>query len=162
MKRISYLFLTGLIAISCSSIKTSMDYDNTVDFASYKTYQFDDNVQQMPLNDLNRRRVIAAVESELQKKGFTNASSPDVIVNIVVNSHQESTTYANTNYYGGGGYRRGWGGGMSSTTISTSTYQVGTVFIDIIDAKSNYMVWQGLPSGSAKTFKGHPPCPVVS
>ncbi len=147
MKRIFLFLIFPIFLFSCESIKITMDYDNTVDFSRYKTYKFEDNVQSLPLNDLNKRRMIKAVEDQLTEKGFSKSEDPDVYVDLVISSREQQETYATTNYYGGG-YRYGRGGGFSSTNVSTITYTVGTIFIDIIDAKKKQLVWQGRGEGT--------------
>ena len=47
-------------------------------------------------------------------------------------------------YYGYGmGYPYGWGSGFTTTRINYNTYTDGTLFIDMIDAKTKRLVWQG-------------------
>ena len=147
MKYLFLITLSSLFLFSCESIKVTMDYDNTVDFSKYKTYQLDHNVEELPLNDLNKTRLLNAVKSQMQEKGFSESDEPDVFVDLVLTAQQEQNTYANTNYYGGG-YRYGRGGGFSTTDVNTVTYVVGTLFIDLIDAKEEKLVWQGRGEGT--------------
>ena len=57
--------------------------------------------------------------------------------------------------YGYGGYyghgpAYGWGGGMSTshTTYSEYDYVVGTLIIDIYDAKEKKLVWESVAKGT--------------
>lgn len=146
MKRIIvFLFLPFLF--SCESIKITTDYDKTVDFSNYKTYKFDNRVDELPLNDLNKKRLLDAIETNMSAKGFKKSDTPDLLVDIVITARQEQNTYATTNYYGGG-YRYRYGGGMSTTNVNTETYTVGTLFIDFIDAEKKVLVWQGRGEGT--------------
>jgi hypothetical protein len=148
MKRLAiYLFIL-IIAASCSSIKVSSDFDSTAGFSSYKTYAFTPEAQKMEgLNDLNRNRLLTAVETELAAKGFSKTdNNPDVLIDLQLKGEQKQTaTATNSGGYGGYGYgyRYGWGGGFSTTTINYDTYVDGTLFVDMIDAKKNQLVWQG-------------------
>ena len=45
--------------------------------------------------------------------------------------------------YGPGWY---WGGGMGTTTTQVRTYTVGTLIVDIWDAKAKQLVWRGIAS----------------
>ena len=56
MKKILYLISFVVIAASCATIQTSSDFDKTVDFASYKTYNFTGEALALPVDDLNRSR----------------------------------------------------------------------------------------------------------
>ena len=98
------------------------------------------------INELNRKRLITAVENELGLKGFTKSETPDVLIDMNIVSKTVQTATANTTgsggYYGAG-YRYGYGGGFSTTTINYDSYEEGTLFVDMIDASSNKLVWQG-------------------
>jgi Domain of unknown function (DUF4136) len=139
------LFLAGLLVItaSCSSVKVSSDYDKTAGFASYKTYAFTPEALSIPLDDINRNRLLNAIETELAAKGFTKAeNNPDVLIDLTIKGEQKQTaTATNTGGYGYGRY--GYGGGFSTTTINYDTYVDGTLFIDMIDAAKKQLVWQG-------------------
>jgi hypothetical protein len=144
MKKVSLLLLIMIIATSCSSVKVSSDFDKSAGFAAYKTYSFTEEAKNLPLDDLNKNRIITAVESELGLKGFTKTeSNPDVLIDLKLKGEQKQTATANTSGGYGYGYRYGWGGGFSTTTINYDTYVDGTLFVDMIDAKKNQLVWQG-------------------
>jgi hypothetical protein len=147
MTRVLILVSILIAAASCSTIKVSSDFDRTAGFASYKTYAFTSEAQNLPLDDINRNRVLNAIESELALKGFTKTSAtPDVLIDVNIKAVQQTTATASTTgtggYYGRG-YRYGYGGGFSTTTINYDTYTDGTMFIDMIDAKKQQLVWQG-------------------
>jgi hypothetical protein len=145
MKKVVFLFIIMIAAAACSSVKVSSDFDKAASFASYKTYSFTDEALTLPLDDLNKNRLIAAVEAELAAKGFTKKEgSSDVLININIKAEkkQTATAYSSGGYGYGYGYRYGgWGGG--TTTINYDTYTDGTLFIDMIDASKKQLVWQG-------------------
>jgi len=148
MKKLFFLTIVLITAVSCSSVKISSDFDKTAGFSSYKTYTFTENALALQgINDLNRNRLLSAIETELTGKGFTKSeNNPDVLIDIQLKGEQKQTaTATSTGGYGGYGYgyRYGWGGGFSTTTINYDTYVDGTLFIDMIDAKKNQLVWQG-------------------
>ena len=142
MKRLFFPILILFLLSSCASVKVSTDFDKTAPFASYKTYQFAPEVATLPIGDLNRSRLTSAIETELAAKGFTKADKPDVVINVKIHAKEMQTATANTTG-GYGGYRYGRGGGFSTTTINYDSYTEGTVFIDMIDAAKNQLVWQG-------------------
>jgi len=143
MKKLLFLACILVITASCSSVKVSSDFDKTAGFASYKTYAFTPEALGLPLDDINRNRVLGAIETELAAKGFTkNETSPDVLIDVTIKGEQKQTaTATNTGGYGYGRY--GYGGGFSTTTINYDTYVDGTMFIDMIDASKKQLVWQG-------------------
>ena len=128
---------------ACSSVTVSSDYDRDANFASYKTYAFTPEASQLPVGDINRKRIMDAVSSELALKGFTPSDQPDVLIDLKITAQQKETaTATNTGGYGAGyGYR--WGGGFSTTTINVEQYVEGTLFVDMIDNSKKQLVWQG-------------------
>jgi hypothetical protein len=147
MKKIFYLLLVVFTAFSCSTIKISSDFDKTASFSSYKTYAFTPETQNLPVNDINKSRILGAIDAELAAKGFTKSDHPDVWIDVTIKAQNVQTATASTDYYGSG-YRYRWGGGFSSTTINYDTYTEGTMFVDMIDASKKQLVWQGRGTGT--------------
>lgn len=144
MKNSILIVFLGVLASSCSSIKVSSDFDREADFASYKTYAFTKEALELPINELNRKRLIDAISNELAAKGFTKSDQADVWIDLVVSTEQkQSATATSSPGYYGAGYRYGWGGGFSTTTINVENYVEGTLFVDMIDASKKQLVWQG-------------------
>ena len=146
MKQVITLFLILAFA-ACGSLKVSYDYDKQADFSKYKTYKFSEESLKLPIQQLNRDRIITAVESELAAKGFTKAeSNADMLVDLNVKAEQRTeATATNTGggMYGGYGMRYGYGGGYSTTQISYDKYIDGTLFVSFVDNASQKITWQG-------------------
>lgn len=148
MKKLILLLVSGLLAASCSSVKVSSDFDREADFASYKTYAFTKEAGELPIDDINRKRIMDAVSAELAGKGFQKSDQPDVWIDLnLLTARRQSATATSTPMYGPG-YRYGWGGGFSTTTINVDNYVEGTLFVDMIDASKKQMVWQGRAMGT--------------
>jgi len=47
---------------------------------------------------------------------------------------------------GGWGWRRGWGGGFGGSTTFVNDYKVGTLVVDIFDARTKQAIWHGTAS----------------
>ncbi|RZK38695.1 MAG: DUF4136 domain-containing protein, partial [Pedobacter sp.] len=108
LKMLMLLFTIGIVMAGCSSLRTVSDYDKDVDFGVYKTYSFyDKGLERLKLNNLDKRRLMAAVEAEMTAKGFTKSSNPDMLVNLVVVTRERVDMYDN-GFYGGWGWGR-WG-----------------------------------------------------
>jgi len=142
MKKI-FLFLTAVSLLTgCSGIKVSSDYDRDANFTAYKTYAFTKEASELPIDDINRRRIMDAVSTELTSKGFSKSDQPDVWIDLKLKAEQkQSATSSSTPYGAGYGYR--WGGGFSTTTINVENYVEGTLFVDMIDVSKKQLVWQG-------------------
>jgi len=148
MKNILLVLTIVMFSVSCTTVKISSDFDKTAAFANYKTYKFTEDVMKLPVDDLNKNRLIAAVEKELGLKGFTKSEIPDVMIDIQLKGKNIQTATASTSGGYGHGYRYGWGGGFSTTTINYDSYIEGTLFVDMIDASKNQLVWQGRGVGT--------------
>ncbi len=138
----------GLIILtltSCSSVRVAADYDRSADFNTYKTFAFfKDGIDKAKISDLDKRRILRAIESELLAKGFSKSETPDLLVNIFTKERQEVNVYNQ----GWGMYGWGWGWGpmgWNQTNVTNSTR--GTLYIDLIDAKKKELVWQGIGQG---------------
>ncbi len=124
--------------------KTSYDFDKGVDFTTFKTYALKDGTK---VGDkLIDDRIVAAIETELAAKGFTKSDNPDVFVvyHLAFDSQKDISTYS-SGYAGGyGPYGYGWGGGMGTTSTQVRNILIGTLVIDIADAKAKQIAWRGM------------------
>lgn len=143
MKKIVILFLI-LTAFSCQTIKVSYDYDRQAELTKYKTYKLSDATLNLGVKQLNRERIINAVENEMAAKGFSKSDTPDLIVDVTVAGVEKQTATATTTTSGAYGYR-GWryGGGFATTQIDYDSYLEGTMVITFVDAAQEKIVWQG-------------------
>jgi hypothetical protein len=142
------LMLTFAAGIySCApTVKVSSDFDRDADFSKYKTYTLAEEVKNMQINELDRRRLIEALEAGLSAKGITASPNGDLLVNMNITAEKKQSATATSSgpgYGYGGGYAYRWGGGFSTTNINIETYVDGTLFIDFIDASKKQLVWQG-------------------
>jgi hypothetical protein len=152
-----------------------VDFDKAADFTKYKTFAI--KLGTSWNNPLSEKRVLAEIQQGLTDKGWT-ATTDDAKADAIVVLHgaTEKQKSLNTFYsggYGGYGWRGGWGGGMSSSTTTVDEYTVGTLVVDIFDAKSKQLVYRGtasdelsnkpeknakkLAKASDKLFKDFPP-----
>jgi hypothetical protein len=141
------LLLLVLVATSCSSVRVAADYDKNADFNKLKTFAFyKTGIDKAEISDLDKRRILRAIESELLAKGFTKSENPDMLVSIFTKSREKVNVYNNS--FGPYGYGWGWSpyywnSGYSSVSTSTE----GTLYIDFIDANKKELVWQGMGTG---------------
>lgn len=147
IKVLPILMLFALVG-SCSSVKVASDYDKNANFNQYKTFAFyKTGIDKAEINDLDKRRILRAIESELMAKGFTKSETPDLLVSIFTKSREKVNVYNNGGFgpygYGWGWSPYYWNSGFSSVSTSTE----GTLYVDLIDANKKELVWQGMGVG---------------
>lgn len=142
MKTSKFLIILvfGIVLNACSSIRVTTDYESGTDFSKYKTFAFyKTGIDKAPISDIDKRRILKNIESELTAKGMVKSENPDVLVSIFTKSREKVDVYEPgwTPYYYNP-YQR--------TTVTK--YTEGTLFIDIIDANGKKLLWQGVGSGA--------------
>lgn len=134
------LSLLGFFLASCKTVSVTYDFDHSTDFNTYKTYNFHQKgIDKLELNDLDKRRILTAIEANLAAKGFIKSEAPDLYINVLASSKEKVSI--DNGYYGG--YWGPYWGGPSRVYQYTS----GSIIIDIIDNQKNILVWQGAGSG---------------
>jgi Domain of unknown function (DUF4136) len=135
-----------LVPVLVIAQKTSYDFDKTANFAAFKTYAHKEGTKVgQPLID---DRIVAAIDAQLAEKGLTKSETPDVFVvyHVAFDKQKDISTYS-SGYGGGyGPYGYGWGGGWGggSTTTQVRDILIGTLVIDLADAKKGQLAWRGM------------------
>ena len=170
LARIAAFALLGTTVLAQS---VTTDYDRSANFASFKTYAW---VRGTDVPDqLNHKRIVQSIDAQLTQKGMRmveRSANPDVL--IAYHANFERDLQINGFSSGWGAYR--WGGNRSGTARAEEI-TVGTLVVDMVDAKSNTIVWRGMASkdlderasaakrdknaqkAMEKLFKNYPPRP---
>ena len=125
------------------------DFDKSTDFGKYRTYNFvsQPSTDKLGYSSLVTQQLETAVSAEMQKRGYTMAQNPDLLVNFSGKLQKmqdvRSTPSAVGPYYG---YRTGFYGVWPgyANDVYTVNYTEGTLNIDLIDASGMRMVWEGV------------------
>jgi uncharacterized protein DUF4136 len=144
MKVIVLIGLVFFLANASFAQEVKTDYDRAANFSQYKTYSWEK--VQTP-DPLWVDRIKASVNAALAAKGWTQVESGSdisIIVMEINRNHQTLNTFYDD--FGGGWRWRGFGGFGESTTTS-EIYTVGTLVVDLFDAKTKMLVWRGMSSG---------------
>ena len=149
LKIVSLLALLFIVT-SCSSVRVATDYDKDVNFNNYKTFAFfKTGIDKAEISDLDKRRILRAIEAELLSRGFTKSENPDLLVSLFTKSQQRVNVYNNSwgmGAWGWGSFGPGWGWGYNNQP-NTSVSTEGVLYIDLIDANKKELVWQGMGTG---------------
>jgi Domain of unknown function (DUF4136) len=122
-----------------------VDFDKDANFSAIKT--FSAKIGTSWNNPISEKRLQGEVEGALVKKGWAKADEGAANAIVVLHGATEKQKTLNTFYSGGyGGYGwRGMGmGGMGTATTTESEYVVGTLVVDIFDAKTKQLVYRGI------------------
>src|SRR5215210_1555231 len=153
------LLLVAVTAAFGMSVKS--DYEKSFDFRQLHTFAFKtDRAGDDPLstNTLEAGRIQNALAAQLEANGFSqSAQNPDFVVAFYSRTQQK--TQVQSTGFGPGigpgfGFGRGFGWGYGipyrarwrrgyGPDIWTTTYTQGCVMADVIDARTNDLVWRG-------------------
>jgi hypothetical protein len=161
-----YTLLLSLLLFGLASCAVT-DMDRSADFSKYQTFAWGESEIDVsnPVydSDLISKRIRTTVEKEFAKRGIVkNENNPDFIVSYHTYTEEKQRAYDGYPYgsYGypyypfrfypfafGWGYPYHW---MRPTT--TKEYTEGTLVLDIIDRKSDHLVWRGSVSGDVENL----------
>lgn len=136
--------ILSLILFSCSSTKIMSDYDESVNFKNYKTYNFSSETDKLPIDDIIKSRLINSISSNLDNKGFVQSDNPDFLVDLDVKT-KNKRDYSNTNVNVSTTFGKRWRfrTGVGKTFSKEINYTEGTLLINIIDNKKKQLIWKG-------------------
>ncbi len=138
-----WLTLLGTIALAQT---VTYDYDRAANFSNYKTYAWTRGTELT--DDLNHARVVRAIEGALVAKRLARvdpSANPDVLVayHARFDKNLEIT-----------GSAHGWGplglGGDRWGSARVQPVLVGTLVVDVSDARTNAIVWRSLASSDIR------------
>lgn len=164
MKKTLLFLVVGLLfgfTSKAQQVQAGGDNSFTAPIKNYKTYAWSNQINQIPKsaifvgpngvlifnNESTRSKIKDAIQFELQAKGYKQSNNnPDMIVLFRV--LEQPTTLTTFN-----GYQL-YDNGLDSTRTPDNVQQTkvdaGTLLINIVDAKTSKVAWQGYASGILK------------
>jgi hypothetical protein len=174
MKLLSAAFTGWLFVLPALAVAqdVKIDYDKAFNFSPVKTYSI--KVGTTWGNDLSQRRVLTEFDEAIAAEGWKKVADGQEDIQVILHGATQTKQSASTFYSGMGGYGyRGFGGGSGTASTVISEYRVGTLVVDMFDAKSKNLVFRGtaedeisdnpeknakkLDKASTKMFKDFPP-----
>lgn len=145
--------LAVLLIQGCATgAQVRVDYDPKADFQTLRLYAWapmtEEEQRQKSRNSLTHERIQSAIDAHLAARGYAKVSEAQADFLVTHTVTVESRTRVNETRmsvgYGRYGARGGVGVGYG-IPVETSTYQykVGTLIIDVIDARQKRLVWRG-------------------
>jgi hypothetical protein len=160
-KILSLIALASVVLTSCSSVRVLSDYNQEANFNQYKSYAFyKTGIDKAQISDLDKKRILYAIEDEMASRGFVKSENPDLLISIFTKEEERVDVYNNNFGWGWGGawgwgpawaWGPGWGWGGWGPNVSTRTQ--GSLYIDLIDTKNRELVWQGKGEGTLSNTK---------
>jgi len=147
----NFLLLITLILSSCSSIKVFSDYDRNIDFSNYETFAyFKPEIDKVDISDLDKRRILKALDSEMNLKGLSKSETPDLLIGFTTKAKEQIYVNTGNNFGWGWGFNPWFWGNGGYNSVSTRTE--GTLYVNIIDAVTKQLIWQGKGRGGINEF----------
>jgi hypothetical protein len=167
MKRLNFISMLCLVAWlgGCAGSQVTVDQDDNADLSKYRTFDFadadsrnenaGDNGNPVYQSSLIEKNIHTYIADELQSRGVKKVeTNADMLV--AYHTYTEKKRGTTNDYYpmmyGGWGWRY-YPWGVTSfpygyTPRRTYTYTEGTLIIDIVDARTNQLVWRGSVAGT--------------
>ena len=145
-----FSILTVLVFTSCSSVRVASDYDKEANFTNYTSFAFfKPGIDKAEISDLDKKRILRAIEANLLAKGFVKSETPTMLISIFTKTRQNINIYQNNWAWGyGWGWNPWYWNAPMGPYNNTSTSTQGSLYIDLIDAEKKELVWQGIGTAS--------------
>lgn len=143
MKALYPILLLVFISRCSPDIQAYTDYDPDYDLWTYRTFDWaqkmnvEQNQNPLYYNELNDKRIKRAVRNQLEKRNYQlTATSPQLILHYHIIVEDKSVLVTEPFGYSYGPY---WMKGPKQTYA----YTQGTLILDLMDTRSNQLVWRG-------------------
>jgi Domain of unknown function (DUF4136) len=141
IRRLTAIAASGLLAAACATMNVSSQVQRDLDFSQYHTYEWGEP-DTLPADDSRlatpffRDHLEGAVERALTAKGFARASAAGA--DLLIHYHASVNERIDVRRAD-----RGRGYGDEVNGVDVETFDAGTIVIDVVDAKTNRVVWRG-------------------
>jgi Domain of unknown function (DUF4136) len=141
------------LMIVCSSVAisvgqtVSVNYNQSQSFSQFHTYAWGSDNANKVRNSILAQVAVQDIDAALQAKGLQKvdeAQKPDLLV-TANGGMKEQTSYTAMGM-------RGFGGGMGSITPEQNV--IGTLIVDLYDAKGQALVWRGIAQNTLNNNGG--------
>ena len=161
MKKILVVVLTLVLAGCAAGFKATHDHDTDHDFSGYQTFAW---ISENPMklgegvtvpNPLLQPRIMRALESALEAKGYRKVSKPknaDFVLSFTIGSREKIRvdSYPSMSMGYSAGYPSHWRWGAAYHCCATDTnvrqYTKGILAVDVFDVRDRRPVWHGVAS----------------
>jgi hypothetical protein len=148
------LAIASLLLGACASTpNTISNTDPSVDFSQYSTYGFFDPLatDDPRYESLVSNFLKVAVSQQMAQRGIAYAEDPDLLVNFYIHTQEKVRSRSVPTMGGYYDYRDPFGydpwPAYPAYETRIDQYTEGTLNIDVVDARSQKLIWEGMVSG---------------
>lgn len=149
MRAIKLLLGLAMFSIVTGALaKVTVDYDETIDFGNYRTYAWKNGT---PASSPQVQSYIEQAINDALQSGRLSQSTGAPDLYAVVHASMKREQEKGEGWFGYSAATKKWG--MQHDTIK---FEVGTLLVDLVEAKSKELGWRGL---ATKTLSKKPDNP---
>jgi len=142
------------LVAGCAVNPVTSDYDSSADFNKYRSFNFvaRQSADGEPYKSLLDKRLEAAITSEMQARGYKlveAGAATDLVVDYHAHVEEKQKIVSSPEpVHWGRGWYDPWP--AYNNTVRSVDYKQGTLIINLVDAATKQMVWQGTMQGTVK------------
>ena len=153
MNRLMVLLAVAWATLPAGAQKVHVDFDHACNFSRYQTYRWAPSAPGQELNPLMQERVAGFIEEALAARRLKREDKAgDLLVSYQTRTEElpQYTTFTN-----GTGPGWGWGWGSSVAVTTVQPVLLGTLVVDLTDARQNRLVFQGVATTTVSPKPQH-------
>jgi hypothetical protein len=139
--RHNLLLILTLLLLDCASIHVTHDYETSVDFKAFKTYNYFSDIES-GMSELDTKRFIDVFNQVLQSKGYKLSENPDFLIDFTSNDTENMEQ--NNVGFGVAGTNGNMGGGITIGLPVVQQPYIKEVTIEFVDKNSVGLFWQAI------------------
>ncbi|MCF7974629.1 MAG: DUF4136 domain-containing protein [Phycisphaerae bacterium] len=143
-----------LLSVAGCGVPVRVDFDVDTDFSSFRQYRWYDGeihgLDTLASSPLTKKRVVRAVDTVLQEKGYAMAAGSvcDFMVFVHGTVQQRVRLHDTADQYDQYG---GFGTGVSH--LAERPQEEGVLYLDVLDGATQDLVWRGSLGQPVKYYK---------
>ncbi|WP_128546085.1 DUF4136 domain-containing protein [Larkinella soli] len=151
---IASLFMVGLLASCAPSVNVKYDYDPKVNVRQFSTYRIEAdqrrNADPIAGSNLNQRRIADEIDKAMRAKGYKPVvgGEADLVIRFFSDAKDRQQIQSNNTW---SPYWMWYGPGYNN--VYSRQYEENRVVVNVYDARSNDIIWQGWATGQLNQSK---------
>jgi hypothetical protein len=158
LRIVSLIMSFALLTACASNQRIQSDYDTSVDFSEYRTYNFSRQIEteNPELPELLELQFSDAIERQMLVRGYTKADNPDVLIQVTIEVEDKSRVPKRRICPSYGDYFSRGSNSSQPYRLGSSNYQPvggrsimchyteGSITVDMIGVELKRAIWTGV------------------